>query len=148
LQKYCKKNDGIFNYATYYYYKNPNLGDKIPTITEGDYADFKAFLKKEKISFDTETELALKNTMEKAKKEKIDETITVQYDQLMAALQKSEEALLDKNQKEIKKLILDEIIKRYQYKEGLYQYYTKNNTEIAKASAILANPAEYHKILN
>jgi carboxyl-terminal processing protease len=55
---------------------------------------------------------------------------------------------LDKNQKEIKKLILDEIIKRYQYKEGLYQYYTKNNIEIAKASALLANPAEYHKILN
>jgi len=44
-------------------------------------------LKKEKISFDTETELALKATLEKAKKEKIDETISVQYDQLMAALQ-------------------------------------------------------------
>jgi len=148
IAEVLQKNDGIFNFATYYYYKNPNLGDKIPTITDGDYADFKAFLKKEKISFDTETELALKNTMEKAKKEKIDETITVQYDQLMAALQKSEEALLDKNQKEIKKLILDEIIKRYQYKEGLYQYYTKNNTEIAKASALLANPTEYQKILN
>jgi carboxyl-terminal processing protease len=91
--------------------------------------------------------LALKNTLEKAKKEKIDESIKLQYDQLFAALQKSEEALLDKNQKEIKKLILDEIIKRYQYKEGLYQYYTKNNEEIAKASALLANPTEYNKIL-
>lgn len=147
IAEVLQKNDGIFNYVTYYYYKNPNLGDKIPTLTDTDYADFKAFLKREKISFDTETELALKNTMEKAKKEKIDETITVQYDQLMAALQKSEEALLDKNQKEIKKLILDEIIKRYQYKEGLYLYYTKNNSEIAKANAILANPTEYNKIL-
>jgi carboxyl-terminal processing protease len=147
IAEVLQKNDGIFNYVTYYYYKNPNLGDKIPTLTDTDYADFKAFLKREKISFDTETELALKNTMEKAKKEKIDETIMVQYDQLMAALQKSEEALLDKNQKEIKKLILDEIIKRYQYKEGLYLYYTKNNSEIAKASAILANPSEYNKIL-
>ncbi|MEC4003574.1 S41 family peptidase [Flavobacterium sp. SUN052] len=147
IAEVLQKNDGIFNYVTYYYYKNPNLGDKIPTVTDADYADFKAYLKKEKISFDTETELALKNTLEKAKKEKIDETITVQYDQLMAALQKSEEALLDKNQKEIKKLILDEIIKRYQYKEGLYLYYTKNNSEIAKANAILANPAEYNKIL-
>jgi carboxyl-terminal processing protease len=147
IAEVLQKNDGIFNYVTYYYYKNPNLGDKIPTITDADYADFKAFLKREKISFDTETELALKNTMEKAKKEKVDESITTQYDQLMAALQKSEEALLDKNQKEIKKLILDEIIKRYQYKEGLYLYYTKNNVEIAKASAILANPVEYNKIL-
>lgn len=147
IAEVLQKNDGIFNYVTYYYYKNPNLGDKIPTLTDADYADFKAFLKKEKINFDTETELALKNTLEKAKKEKIDESIKLQYDQLFAALQKSEEALLDKNQKEIKKLILDEIIKRYQYKEGLYQYYTKNNEEIARATALLANPTEYNKIL-
>ena len=142
-----QKNDGIFNYVTYYYYKNPNLGDKIPTITDADYADFKAFLKREKISFDTETEAALKNTLEKAKKEKLNETIAVQYDQLMAAVQKSEEVLLDKNQKEIKRLILDEIIKRYQYRDGLYLYYTKNNAEIIKAAALLANTVEYNKIL-
>ena len=142
-----QKNDGIFNYGTYYYYKNPNLGDKIPTISDADYADFKAFLKREKISFDTETEAALKNTLEKAKKEKLNETIAVQYDQLMAAVQKSEEVLLDKNQKEIKKLILDEIIKRYQYRDGLYKYYTKNNAEILKATALLANSVEYNKIL-
>ena len=147
IAEVLQKNDGIFNYVTYYYYKNPNLGDKIPALTDGDYTDFKAFLKREKISFDTETELALKATLEKAKKEKIDDTIQTQYDQLMAALQKSEEALLDKNQKEIKKLILEEIIKRYQYKEGLYQYYLKNNVEIAKATSILSNPVEYTKIL-
>ena len=147
IAEVLQKNDGIFNYATYYYYKNPNLGAQIPTITDADYADFKAFLKREKISFDTETELALKSTLEKAKKEKIDETISAQYQQLMAAVQKSEETLLDKNQKEIKKLLLDEIIKRYQYKEGLYQYYIKNNPEIAKANALLSNPSEYKKIL-
>jgi carboxyl-terminal processing protease len=148
ITEVLQKNDGIFNYATNYYFKNPNLGDKIPTISDADFADFKAFLKREKFSFDTETELALKNTLEKAKKEKIDGAITAQYDQLMTAIQKSEEALLDKNQKEIKKLILDEIIKRYQYKEGLYQYYTKSNPEIIKATTLLANKAEYSKILN
>ena len=143
-----QKNDGIFNYVTYYYYKNPNLGDKIPVISDADYADFKAFLKREKIGFDTETEAALEKALEKAKKEKIDETISIQYEQLMAAVKKSEEVLLDKNQKEIKKLILDEAIKRYQYKDGLYKYYTKNNAEILKAASILANPTEYNKILN
>jgi carboxyl-terminal processing protease len=142
-----QKNDGIFNYATYYYFKNPTLGDKIPVLSDTDFADFKAFLKREKISFDTETELALKNTLEKAKKEKIDETLTKEYDQLFAALQKSEELLLDKNQKEIKKLIQDELIKRYQYKEGLYQFYIKNNVEITKAVTLLANPNDYNKIL-
>ena len=147
IAEVLQKNDGVFNYVTYYYFKNPTLGDKIPTLTDADFSDFKAFLKREKFTFDTETELALKNTLEKAKKEKIDESISTEYNQLLAALQKSEESLLDKNQKEIKKLMLDEIIKRYQYKEGLYQYYTKNNFEIGKAKEILANTSEYSKIL-
>lgn len=147
IAEVIQKNDGIFNYVTYYYFKNPTLGDKIPTLTDADFADFKAFLKREKYTFDTETELALKNTLEKAKKEKIDDSIITEYNQLLAALQKSEESLLDKNQKEIKKIMLDEIIKRYQYKEGLYQYYTKNNFEISKAKEVLANTSEYNKIL-
>ena len=147
IAEVLQKNDAFFNYVTHYYYKNPNLGTTIPNFNDADFVDFKAFLKKEKISFDTETELALKTTLEKAKKEKIDDSIKLQYDQLMTALQKSEEALLDKNQKEIKKLILEEIIKRYQYKEGLYQYYLKNNVEIARATSLLANPIEYNKIL-
>jgi carboxyl-terminal processing protease len=142
-----QKNDAIFNYATHYYYKNPTMGDKIPSITDADLADFKAFIKKEKIAFDTETEIALKNTLEKAKKENVDEAITAEYQQLLNALEKSEETLIDKNKTEIKNLLLDEIIKRYQYKEGLYQYYIKNNFEIKKAVEVLNDKAGYNKIL-
>jgi carboxyl-terminal processing protease len=141
------KNDGIFNYATSYYYKNPNLGNQIPTFSDADFQDFKQFLKAQKFSFDTETELALKNTLALAKKEKVDESISSEYQQLLTALQKSEENSLDKNQKEIKNLIIDEIIKRYQYQEGLYQYYLKNNSEIKKATNVLSNSAEYKSIL-
>ena len=141
------KNDGIFNFVTDYYYKNSNLGTTIPTITDLDFMAFKAFLKKEKFSFDTETELALKKTLAIAKKEKLDESIAVEYQQLLSALQKSEENQLDQNKKEIKNLILDEIIKRFQYKEGLYLYYTKNNAEIKKAVGILNNQLEYNNIL-
>ena len=141
------KNDGIFNFVTDYYYKNPNLGTTIPTITDADFIAFKAFLKKVNFSFDTETELALKKTLTIAKKEKLDASIAVEYQQLLTALQKSEENLLNQNQKEIKNLILDEIIERYQYKEGLYLYYTKNNSEIKKAVGILNNQLEYNNIL-
>ncbi|AYN05753.1 S41 family peptidase [Flavobacterium sp. 140616W15] len=141
------KNNGIFDYATSYYYKNPNLGTQIPTLTDADYSNFKQFLKTNKITFDTETETALKNTLAAAKKEKIDETITSEYQQLLNALEKSETTLLDKNQKEIKNLILEELIKRYQYQEGLYQYYIKNNSEIKKAVGVLNNQTEYKSIL-
>ena len=142
-----QKNDGIFDYVTGYYYKNPNLGTKIPTITDADYAAFKQFLKNQKITYETETEIALKKTLEAAKKEKLDGSITTEYQQLLNTLQKSEDSQLNTYQKEIKNLILDEIIKRYQYKEGLYQYYIKNNSEIKKAASLLADQAQYNKIL-
>jgi len=141
------KNDGIFNFVTEYYYKNPTLGNTIPVITDADFLAFKLFLKKSHFSFDTETEIALKNTLAAAKKEKIDTEIQAEYNQLLASLEKSEENLLNQNQKEIKNLILDEIIKRYQYKEGLYLYYTKNNSEIKKGVSLLSNSEEYNKIL-
>jgi carboxyl-terminal processing protease len=141
------KNDGIFNYATAYYYRNPNLGKQIPTLSNADYLNFKQFLKTQKISFDTETEQALKNTLAVAKKEKIDGTIITEYQQLLAALQKSEETLLDKNQEEIKGLIIDEIIKRYQYQEGFYQYFIKTNSEIKKSVSILNDSVDYKNIL-
>lgn len=141
------RNDGIFNYVTDYYYRHPNLGTQIPTISETDFTEFKQFLKRTNFSFDTDTEVALRKTMEAAKKEKVDASITAEYQNLLSALQRSEDAQINQNQKEIKDLILDEAIKRYQYKEGLYQYYTKNNSEIKKSVAILSAPAEYNKLL-
>lgn len=143
-----QKNDGIFNFVTEYYYKNPNVGTQIPEITEADFANFKAFLKRTKFQFDTESELALTNLLAAAKKEKLDGTIAAEYQQLATALQKSEENQLNANQKEIKNLLLDEIIKRYQYKEGLYQYYLKNNSEIKKSVGILQDQAAYAKLLH
>ncbi|MDP2159495.1 MAG: S41 family peptidase [Flavobacterium sp.] len=142
-----QKNDAIFDFATLYYYKNPNLGTKIPQLTDADFTEFKAYLKKKNFSFDTETEKALKKTFEAAQKEKIDENIKTEYQNLFAALQKSEETQLNKNKAEILQLLTDELIKRYQYKEGLYDYYIVNNSEVKKATALLNNPAEYSKIL-
>jgi carboxyl-terminal processing protease len=141
------KNDAIFNFGTQYYYKNPNLGDKIPVLTDLDFAEFKKLMKAQNISFDTKTELALKEMLEEAKKEKIDNAIKTQYDNLLASVQKAEDLEVDKNKTEILNLLRDEIIKRYQYKEGLYLYYTQNNSEIKKAAQLLSNQSEYNKII-
>ncbi|KVV13591.1 S41 family peptidase [Flavobacterium sp. TAB 87] len=141
------KNDGIFDYATTYYYKNPSLGTKIPTLSDSDYSDFKNFLKTNKITLDTETELALKKTLEAAKKDQIDSAITAEYQQLVTAIEKSETTLLDKNKKEISSLIQEELIKRYQYQEGLYQFYIKDNSEIKKSVELLNNQSQYKSIL-
>ncbi|QYS87300.1 S41 family peptidase [Flavobacterium oreochromis] len=124
------KGDAIFTYANQYYYKNPNQSSTIPNLGDADFIDFKNYLKTQKFSFDTKTDLALKTVLEQAKKEKIDIQIKSQYEALQQVLQKTDEIELDKNKIEILNLIKDELIKRYQYKEGLYQYYAKNNNVI------------------
>lgn len=141
-----QKNDAIFNFATQWFYKNPNL-KSYPVLTSTDFASFKEFLKKEKFSLDTETEKSLKKTFELAQKEKLDTSIKKEYEALLVSIQKSEETMLDKQQKEILKLITDELIKRYQYKEGLYTYYLTENTEIKKATTLLNSIESYHNLL-
>ncbi|MQP23937.1 PDZ domain-containing protein [Flavobacterium sp. LMO8] len=140
------KTDAIFNFGTQWYYKNPTLNG-IPTVSDADYNAFKTYLKQEKISLDTETNKALKNVLETAKKEKIDAQIANEYKQLELAIEKNQELELDKNKNQIKKLIQEDLITRYQYREGLYQFYTKENIEIEKAIALLNNQTQYISIL-
>ena len=81
------------------------------------------------------------------KKEKIEGEIATEYKQLEAALEKSQEAELDKNKEQIKKHLQEELIIRHQYREGLYLFYTKNNTEIEQAINLLNNSNQYKSIL-
>jgi carboxyl-terminal processing protease len=141
-----QKNDALFKFATKWYFKNPDL-KSYPKLTATDFAAFKEFLKTEKFSLDTETEKSLKKTLDWAQKEKMDAAIKKEYDALLASIQKTEEALLDQQQKEILRLITDELIVRYLYKEGLYTYYLTENAEIKKATSILNNLESYHKFL-
>lgn len=139
--------NGIFNYATEYFYKHKITSDKIPTITDADFADFKSWLKKQQFSFNTQTQKSAEKLLEVAKKEKVDQHIQSQYKALLTALEQSNEAELDKSKNQIKKLLVDDLILRTQYREGLYSYYLKSSTEIQKAVEILNNKAEYQKIL-
>lgn len=145
ISKALTANDAIFNYVTEFYYKNQNNPNVL--FTNSDFDGFKQFVKKNQYKMNTETEKALENTLEVAKRENIDGNIQSEYNLLKAAIEKSNEKELDKNKAEIIMLLNDEIITRFQYKEGLYDYDAKNNIEINKAKAVLKNTSDYNKIL-
>ncbi len=140
------KNEAIFNFATELYYKNPTVSG-IPSVTDADFLAFKSYIHQEKIVLETETSKALKTVLENAKKEQIEEQITVAFKQLETALEKSQDAALEKNKEQIKKQLQEELIIRHQYREGLYLFYTKNNPEIEQAIALLNNTPQYQSIL-
>ncbi|WP_438964885.1 S41 family peptidase [Flavobacterium sp.] len=145
VSKSLEANDAIFNFVTEFYYKNQNNPNAL--FTSNEFDSFKQFVKKNEYKLNTETEKALLNVLEVAKTENIDATIQSEYNGLKTAIDKANEKEMDKNKTEIIGKINDEIITRFAYKEGLFEYDTKNNLEIKKAISILNNTSEYNKIL-
>jgi carboxyl-terminal processing protease len=141
------RNDMIFNFAVAHHYKNSKNGNAEVVLTDKDFEDFKKFLAQDGFVFETETQKALQKVIETAEKEKIDALIKSEYQELVESLQKSEIVQLNTQKEEIKRLITDELVKIGSYRQGLYSYYTKNNTEILKSIALLNNTAEYNRIL-
>lgn len=145
VSKSLEANDAIFNFVTEFYYKNQNNPNAL--FTSNEFDSFKQFVKKNEYKLNTETEKALLNVLEVSKTENIDASIQSEYNGLKTAIDKANEKEMDKNKTEIIAKINEEIITRFFYKEGLFEYDTKNNLEIKKAISILNNTSEYNKIL-
>ena len=138
----------IFNYATEYYYKNSVTDLKSFKLSDSDFNNFKAFLDKNNFNFETKTEKAFEEAMEVANDEQIYAAINNEYTSLINTINTYKNRAVDNNKDQLLSLLSDEIVKRYFYREGLYEYYLANNLEIQKAKEILKNPSTYSSYLN
>lgn len=137
----------VFNFATDYYY-NHNIEDlKSFDLSDADFKKFKNYIKTSNFSFETKTEKALYKAILTAKEEGLDDVINSEYEEVIKTLQAYKSNAIEDNKTQLRSLITDEIIKHYFYSEGLYTYYTLNNSEIKKALSILNNPSQYASIL-
>lgn len=137
----------VFNFATDYYYKNTVDDLSSFKLSDSDFNNFKSYLKATNFNFETKTEKALEDAILIAEEEELNGVINSEMNDLKNALQTYKANTINSNKVQLKSLLTDEIIKRYFYSEGLYEYYTANNTEITKAVSILNNPKEYASIL-
>lgn len=138
----------IFNYATEYYYKNSVTDLKSFKLSDNDFNNFKAFLDKNNFNFETKTEKAFEDALEVANDEQIYAAINTEYTNLINTINTYKNRAVDNNKDQLLSLLSDEIVKRYFYREGLYEYYLANNLEIQKAKEILKNPSTYSSYLN
>ncbi|MDY8135310.1 S41 family peptidase [Aquimarina sp. 2201CG5-10] len=141
------RSDAIFDYGTKYYYSHQLKNSDEFKFTDNDYEDFKNFVKQSDFNYETETEKALKKSLEMAQKEKLDQDISQNYNALLSSVKTAKEKALDDYKSEIVTLLTDEIVKRYFYREGLYDYYVTHNPEVAMSKEILGNKNKYNKIL-
>jgi carboxyl-terminal processing protease len=138
--------DAVFEFANVLYYRNPTAKNSTG-ITDAEFNEFKAFLKKEKVEINSNTDKSLKTLLEAAKKDKIDTDLQLEINQLEAAIEKTKNKELDKNKDEIKRLLFQELLLRYGYRTAFYDYVSSKYSDVLKAQEILNNPTEYKQIL-
>jgi carboxyl-terminal processing protease len=133
----------IFDFATDYYYKHKIENINNFKLTDADFSNFKKYLKSNNFSFETDTEKALKKAMETAENEGLNDNINADYNTLISNLEQSKTKTIDDNKDYLLKHLTEEIVKRYVYREGLYEYYKTYNPEIKAATGILSNLSTY-----
>ncbi len=141
------KDNAIFDYATNYYYKNTLEDWNGFEVNEAIFQDFLQYLKRNDFQYETQTEKEFEKALRRAEDDELQDEIKSSYKALMESIDKAKEKELVDKKAEIKSLISDEILKRYFYREGLYNYQVENNPEIMEAISVLNDPKKYERIL-
>lgn len=146
---YLVNDNQIFNYATDYCLKHPAIpsAEKFK-VTDADYADFKAMVKKADFKYDQQTEKILKNLKEMAEFEGYLADASEEFKALERKLRHNLDRDLDHFSKEIKAMIAIEIVKRYYYQRGSIIEQLKDDDDLKEAVKILTAPAKYKEMLS
>ena len=142
-----QQNQLVFDYATDYAYAHAYDDIADFELEDGAFGEFREFVSKSGFAFETQTEKALKEALTRREEVVFTEDITAEFKSLMAKVEKQKFSALDSYSDEIRKLLEDEIIKRYFYREGLYEYYLQHDPSIMAARELLGNASKYQSIL-
>lgn len=138
----------IFDYATAYYYDHQQDDLMAFEFGQSDFEDFIDFVEKRNLNFETETEKAFAKAYAIAEDEEFDDDISKSFQEMNRLIAKAKKQELRDKQAEIAGLLRDEIIKRYFYRDGLYNYQMEKGPEILSAIEVLNDERRYNKILN
>ncbi|SFW29408.1 carboxyl-terminal processing protease [Sinomicrobium oceani] len=140
-------NQVVFNYVTDYYYSHQVNDPEKFSFSEADYKDFKNYVSRTGFHYETEVEKLLKKAGANEEMELFGAQVQEDYSVLLEDISNSKIAALDNYKDELTKEIEDEIIKRYFYREGLYDYYLSHDEAIVSASSLLKNRTKYNALL-
>lgn len=146
---YLVNDNLIFDYATNYCLKHPTVPSPEDfKITDADYADFKAMVKKADFKYDQQTEKILKNLKEMAEFEGYLTEASEEFNALEKKLTHNLDRDLDHFSKDIRNMIAVEIIKRYYYQRGSIIQQLKDDDDLKEAVKILGDLTKYKEMLS
>ena len=146
---YLVRDNLIFDYVTQYCLKHPSIPSPQEfKVTDADYNDFKAMVKKADFKYDQQSEKIMKTLKEAAKFEGYLDEASEEIKALEKKLIHNLDRDLDYFSKDIKSMIADEIIKRYYYTRGGIIQQLKDDDGLQAALKILADPVKYKETLS
>ncbi len=139
----------VFDYATTFFYKNPTIASPSKfQVSEEVYAEFKKFLVGKEYDYTTYTEKSVQDLEKYLAKESYFLEVKEQLEQIKSKVNHSKENDLETHQKEIKKILGEEIVSRYYFQEGMIEAGLQGDPVIDLAKQYFASPARMVKVLS
>ena len=124
----------IFDFATQYYYSHPKIENPSTfNITDDEYNSFISFVKSKNFTYKLESEKMLSQLRKLVETEGYLTQTDTLLKQLSPMLKADVERDLRDFRKDIQKLLESEIVKRYYYQRGYYEFFLRYDDWVAKA---------------
>lgn len=138
----------FFEYATQYVKTHKTIAPAGSfAITDAEFADFAKWLDGKDYAYKTDAEIALDSFKQITTRNKSFDALKTEYNALLAKASHDKKQDLQKNKKEITRLLQSEIITRYYYIRGRIENGLKDDEDFNKAISILTQPAQYQALL-
>jgi carboxyl-terminal processing protease len=138
----------IFDYATNYRNEHDSIvSPKSFSLGDTDFEHFVSYLKKQDLSYTTDTEKALVKLREKAEEESYFNGISSQIESLNTALASNKEEDVQRHKEEILEMLETEIARRYYHQQAEVETSFEDDKDILKAIEILLDKEKYRSIL-
>ncbi|OUT69621.1 MAG: hypothetical protein CBB76_07870 [Crocinitomicaceae bacterium TMED16] len=141
--------DMIFDFATDFANNQDSIaGPDVFKLSDDDYRAFMAFvLKNDEFSYETASEIKLKELKKVADEEGYSEEIESSYEAIEKLVSANLEKELISIQPEISRWIESEIISRYYFQSGVSRHSFRFDLDLIKAKELLINLDMYNNIL-
>ena len=124
----------IFDFATQYYYSHPKIENPSTfNISDDEYNSFISFVKSKNFTYKLESEKMLLQLRKLVETEGYLTQTDTLLKQLSPMLKADVERDLRDFRKDIQKLLESEIVKRYYYQRGYYEFFLRYDDWLAKA---------------
>ena len=124
----------FFDYATRYRRQHDTIAPAAHfALNDEAIEEFCLFLDEKEFTYETETGRYLGELIEMAQQEDLDSTLLAELEAFKPRLTVDYRAAIQRNRKEVERLLGGEIVKRYYYHQGYYAYMIRYDEEIERA---------------